>query len=169
LERFASQYESSLGEQEHAMKKNLVGAAAAALMSVATLLAPSADAAPIGNYNLIIPDRADFHTWIWSVTACLNGVVSQPDCVFITAIPQPVAKAYNYQNQAHLAGGHYSLTVDDPFGLRCGNIYYGSTSPTHDVYVWDAATMAGTLTSSFDAGCDGAPGTLTYPFSLTRL
>lgn len=151
------------------MKKNLVGAVGAALMSVATLLAPSAGAAPIGNYSLIIPDRADFHTWIWSVTACLNGVVPQPDCVLITAIPQPVAKAYNYQNQAPLADGHYSLTVDDPFGLRCGNIYYGSTSPTHDVYVWDAVTMAGTLTSSFDAGCDGAPGTLTYPFSLVRL
>jgi hypothetical protein len=40
---------------------------------------------------------------------------------------------------------------------------------THDDYSWDATTMAGTLVSSFDAGCDGAPGALTYPISLSRL
>ena len=93
----------------------------------------------------------------------------QPDCVWVSAIPQPVAKAFNYQNEARLVDGHYSISVDDPFGLRCGNLYYGPTSPTHDVYTWDATTLAGTLTSSFDAGCDGAPGTLTYPFSLVRM
>jgi hypothetical protein len=29
--------------------------------------------------------------------------------------------------------------------------------------------MSGTLVSSFDAGCDGAPGTLAYAISLSRL
>jgi hypothetical protein len=37
------------------------------------------------------------------------------------------------------------------------------------VYTWDAATLHGSLQSSFDGGCDGLPGTLTYPFTLTRL
>jgi hypothetical protein len=152
------------------MKKTVAGAVGAALVSVATLVAPPAVAAPIGNFNLIIPDRVDFHTWIWSLAACPNSlVVPQPDCVWVSAVPQPVAKGFNYQNEARLVDGHYSLSVDDPFGLRCGNLYYAPTSPTHDVYTWDAATLAGTLTSSFDAGCDGAPGTLTYPFSLVRM
>jgi hypothetical protein len=55
------------------------------------------------------------------------------------------------------------------FNLRCGDVYYGPTSMTRDVYSWDATTMAGTLVSSFDAGRDGAPKTLTYPISLSRL
>lgn len=28
-----------------------------------------------GNYNLIIPDRTDFHTWIWSINYCSGGCV----------------------------------------------------------------------------------------------
>ena len=51
------------------MKKTLVGAVGAVLVSVATLVAPPAGAAPIGNFNLIIPDRVDFHTWIWALAA----------------------------------------------------------------------------------------------------
>jgi hypothetical protein len=38
------------------------------------------------------------------------------------------------------------------------------------VYAWDAATLAGSLQSSFDTGCHGVPaGTYTYPFTLSRL
>jgi hypothetical protein len=37
------------------------------------------------------------------------------------------------------------------------------------VYTWDAVTLTGKLDSSFDVGCDNAPGgTFTYPFSLVR-
>jgi hypothetical protein len=69
-----------------------------------------------------------------------------------------------------LADGRYTLIVDDPYGLRCDNIYYGPTIPTHDVYTWDATTLVGSMDSTFDVGCDGAPGgTYTYPFTLTRL
>ena len=29
------------------------------------------------------------------------------------------------------------MTVDDPYGLRCGNIYYGPDNPhLRDVYTW---------------------------------
>jgi hypothetical protein len=160
----------STRERERTMKKSVAGAVGAALVSVATSVAPPAVAGPIGNFNMIIPGRVDFHTWIWTLATCPNNiVVPQPDCVWVSAAAQPVAKAFNYQNEARLVDGHYSISVDDPFGLRCGNIYYGPTSPTHDVYTWDATTLTGTLTSSFDAGCDGAPGTLTYPFSLVRM
>ena len=58
---------------------------------------------------------------------------------------QPVAKAFNYVGDAQLVNGRYTLTVDVPDGLRCGNIYYGPTIPTHDVYTWDATTLAGSL------------------------
>ena len=140
-----------------------------ALISVATLVAPTTYAAnPIGNFELIIPDRFDFHTWVWFVTPCVGGA-SPPACINVFGIARPNAKAFNYTGDAQLVDGRYTLTVDDPYGLRCGDVYYGPTSMTHDVYWWDATTMAGTLVSSFDAGCDGAPGTLTYPISLSRL
>jgi hypothetical protein len=116
-----------------------------------------------GNYNLNIPDRFDFHTWIWAITKCAGT------CVRVSAIAQPVARAFNYRADAASAKGHYRLAVDTPDGLRCGNVYYGQTVATHDVYDWDATTLAGTLNSTFDSGCDGKSGTLTYPFVLGRL
>jgi hypothetical protein len=146
-----------------------MGAMGAALASVSTFAAPLANAAnPIGNFDLIIPDRFDFHTWVWFVTPCVGGA-SPPECIHVFGIARPNAKAFNYAGDAQLVDGRYTLTVDDPYGLRCGDVYYGPTSTTHDIYSWDATTMAGTLASSFDAGCDGAPGTLTYAMSLSRL
>ena len=105
-------------------------------------------------------------TWAWSVSHCIPAA---ENCRVIGAMPMPTAKAFEYSGQAQLVDGRYTLTVDVPDGLRCGNVYYGPVVATRDIYSWDAATMQGTLTSSFDAGCDGAPGTLTYPFSLVRL
>jgi hypothetical protein len=117
-----------------------------------------------GNYSLQIVGRYDFHTWTWAITACPGG------CVHVNAIAMPVAKAFNYVGDAPLVNGRYILTVDVPDGLRCDNIYYGTTIPTHDIYAWDAVTLAGSLDSTSDAGCDGAPGgTRTYPFTLSRL
>ncbi|OBF09137.1 hypothetical protein [Mycobacterium sp. 852002-10029_SCH5224772] len=118
---------------------------------------------PYGNYDLQIEGRYDFHTWVWAITACPGG------CVHVNAIARPVAKAFPYAGDAHLADGRYTLAVDVPDGLRCGDIYYGPTIPTHDVYTWDAVTLAGSVESSFAAGCDGAPGTQTYPFTLSRM
>ncbi|WP_407662679.1 hypothetical protein [Mycolicibacter minnesotensis] len=119
------------------------------------------------NYQLVLTGRYDFHTWAWTVSHCLPAA---DDCAHIQAIPMPVAKAFEYSGDAHLAEGRYTLAVDVPDGLRCGNVYYGPAIPTHDLYTWDAGTLQGTLTSSFASGCDGAPtGTLTYPLSLVRL
>lgn len=117
----------------------------------------------IGNYNLNIADRYDFHTWIWAIRRCAGS------CVTVAGLPQPIAKALEYQGSAHLADGRYTFIVDVPDGLRCGDLYYGPVVATHDVYTWDATTLIGTLQSSFDAGCDGHPGSLTYPFTLTRM
>lgn len=133
-------------------------------MCSSVLAAPPALAdTPHGNFALHLDGRYDFHTWIWVLASC-DG-----DCVFVQAIPQPVARAFPYAGDAWLADGRYTLAVDVPDGLRCGNVYYGTTIPTHDVYTWDATTRDGVLTSSFDAGCDGKPGTLTYPFSLSLM
>jgi hypothetical protein len=132
--------------------------------SMAVAAVPAANAMPNGNYNVAIPDRYDLHTWIWMISPCGEG------CVLVGSVAQPVARAYPFNEQAHLADGRYTLVVDDPFGLRCDNVYYGPTIPTHDVYTWDAATLAGSMQSSFDAGCGGAPGgILTYPITLTRM
>jgi hypothetical protein len=135
------------------------------LTVAATALAPVAHAnMTLGNYSLQIVGRTDFHTWTWAITYCGSA------CVHVNAIPMPVGRAFNYVGDAQLVNGRYVLTVDVPDGLRCDNIYYGTTIPTHDVYSWDAVTLAGSLDSFFDAGCDGAPGgTHTYPFTLSRL
>lgn len=159
------------------MKLLTIGAAGltAALSATLVALAPPASATMwLGNYNVHIPDRRDFHTWIFSaLTPCYNpdgSTKSLDTCIHVMTIPQPVAKAESVAGDAHLNNGQYTLTIDDPFGLRCGDIYYGPTIPTHDVYTWSADTLSGQLVSSFDAGCDGAPGgSLTYPFSLTRM
>ena len=146
-------------------------AVSVALTAAAVALAPAASAelAP-GNYNMIIPDRRDFHTWVWASTPCPPSIEFNPSCVRISANPAPIAKAYAWYGIATLQNGQYTMTVDVPDGLRCGDIYYGPVIPTHDVYTWDAKTLAGTLQSTFDAGCDGAPGgTFSYPFWLTRL
>ena len=128
-------------------------------------LAPVAHAGmAFGNYELALAGRYDFHTWVWSATSCPEA------CIHINAIARPVAKAFNYSGDAQLAGGRYTLTVDVPDGLRCGDIYYGPTIPTHDVYSWDATTLAGSLQSSYDVGCNTAPAdTNTYPFTLSRM
>lgn len=135
------------------------------------LLAPLVAAPPAhadmqhGNFEMNIQGRYDFHTWIWAVR---GGCGDQ--CVTVQAIPQPVAKAFPYKGEAQLADGRYTLTVDVPDGLRCGNVYYGPVIPTRDVYSWDAATLSGTMASSFDTGCDGAPGgTFTYPIQLAMM
>lgn len=137
-----------------------------AALSVATLgIAPVARAEmPIGNYELQIAGRYDFHTWVWVISSCSGG------CVHVYAIARPVAKGFDYEGDAPLADGRYTLSVDVPDGLRCGDVYYGPTVPTHDTYSWDATTFAGALDSSFAAGCGGAPaGTNTYPFTLSRM
>jgi hypothetical protein len=57
------------------------------------------------------------------------------------------------------------MAVDVPDGVRC-TVYF---LPSHDTYTWDPVTLAGSVDSTFDAGCGGAPGgTVNYPFSLVR-
>ena len=132
-------------------------------------LAPTAHAAKMyyGAYNVAIDGRYDFHTWIFSISGCNESV---PDCVSVITLPQPIAKAYEAYVNAYYADGKYTMTIDDPFGLRCGNVYYGPTIPTRDVYTWDANTLTGAMVSSFATGCDGAPGgSYTYPIRLTRM
>ncbi|UXA09552.1 hypothetical protein KXD96_25360 [Mycobacterium sp. SMC-2] len=126
----------------------------------------------IGNYDLGIPSRYDFHTWVWAISPChdTSSLAAVAACVHVSAIARPVAKAFDYQGDAQLADGRYTLSVDVPDGLRCGNVYYGPTIATHDIYSWDATTLAGSLHSSFATGCDGAlDGSYSYPFRLSRM
>ena len=126
----------------------------------------------VGNYELEIAGRYDFHTWVWAITRCHQTGSFAPvaGCAHVSAQARPIAKAFPYEGDAQLANGRYTLTVDVPDGLRCGDVYYGPTIPTHDVYSWDATTQAGSLDSSFATGCNNAPpGTYTYPFTLSRM
>ena len=143
----------------------LTGVAVAAALA----LAPPAHAGmQIGHYSAIIEGRYDFHTWIFTFSSC-NPPDGIEQCAEVSANPMPIAKAYQWYGRATQSGGVYTLTVDVPDGLRCGDVYYGPVIPTRDVYTWDAVSLRGTLQSTFDVGCDNAPGgTLTYPFSLVR-
>lgn len=147
-------------------------ATAFALTAVGTasiLFAPTAHAdMTTGNYEMRVSGRYDFHTWIWAVSA--SHCESTPGCRFVSAIPMPVAKAFPYTGEAQRTGGRYTLTVDVPDGLRCGNVYYGPVLATRDTYSWDAMTLQGTLESVFPVGCDGSPGgALSYPIALVLM
>lgn len=152
------------------MRRVPTALAGAMVLPVALALSPTAAAGmQIGHYNAYIDGRYDFHTWIFTFSSCAppDGI---GECAQVSANPMPIAKAFQWYATAHQADGTYTLAVDVPDGLRCGNVYYGPVIPTHDVYTWDAVTLTGTLQSSFAQGCDNAPGgTLTYPFRLTRL
>ena len=151
--------------------RRLRAALAGVMVIPATVaLAPTANAAlQIGHYNAYADGRYDFHTWLWSFSSC-NPPGGLEECANVSANPMPIGRAFQWYAQAHQSGGTYTLIVDVPDGLRCGNVYYGPIIATRDVYTWDAVTLTGTLQSSFAVGCDNAPGgTLTYPFNLTRL
>jgi hypothetical protein len=153
---------------EDAMKVRHVAAVTAALTISALVQPPmaAADSMPIGNYQMNITGRYDFHTWLWAVAAC----PIDDECVFVVTIPQPVAKAFSSEANALLRAGRYTMIVDDPFGLRCDNVYYGRSIPTRDTYSWDAVTLTGTVSSAFESGCNGEPaGSYTYPFGLVRM
>jgi hypothetical protein len=143
---------------------------AAVMIPAAMALAPVAHAIPqIGHYNAWVDGRADFHTWIWSFSSC-NPPGTLEQCATVSANPMPIARAFQWYAPTRAVNGPYTLTVDVPDGLRCGNVYYGAIIPTHDVYTFDGTTLTGKLDSYFDVGCDNAPaGMISYPFRLVRL
>ena len=130
--------------------------------------APAGARMQLGHYSAIVDGRYDFHTWLFSFSSC-DPPTPLDTCALVSANPMPIAKAFQWYGRASQADGTWTLIVDVPDGLRCGNVYYGPIIPTHDVYTWDAVTLTGKLDSTFDVGCDNAPGgTFTYPFSLVR-
>jgi hypothetical protein len=134
-------------------------ALSAALAAVAVALTPVAQAEMlVGNYALQTP-RDPGHAWIWAIRPCTPG------CVHVAAIPQPNGQAAPYDGDAQLINGRYTMSVDIPDGVRCV-VYF---LPSHDVYSWDAVTLAGSVVSTYESSCGGGPGgTDTYPFQLVR-
>ena len=146
-----------------------------ALAVAATVCAPIANPGmQSGNYE-VLTDRWNDHSWIWWVkhscddpgcgTYVVDPVVAPAtDTLNVIAIPRP-SKSQGFQQSAFVVKGWYTLTVEVPDGVRC----IGYNLPSHDVYSWDAVSLAGTIASTYDAGCSGAPGgTDTYAFALRR-
>jgi hypothetical protein len=144
------------------VKTRKTAALCAAFAAATTALAPVAGAGMlIGNYELQTP-RDPGHSWLWAVRPCQSLA---PDCVHVQAVPRPNGQAAPYDGDAQLINGRYTMTVDVPDGVRCV-VYF---LPSHDTYSWDAVALAGSVDSTFDAGCGGTPGgTVTSPFSLVR-
>jgi hypothetical protein len=85
--------------------------------------------------------------------------------VHVNATPRPNGQATPWKADGHLANGRYTMVVDVPDGVRCTVSFL----PSHDTYSWDMVTLVGSVDSTFDAGCGGAPGgTVSYPFTLVR-
>ncbi|OMC45156.1 hypothetical protein A5745_15410 [Mycobacterium sp. IS-2888] len=137
-------------------------AVAIALATAGLTLAPTAHADMlVGNYR-VLTNRDPGHVWIWAIRPCRDR---SPGCVSMQAVPQPNGQAAPWKADAHLSNGQYTMTVDVPDGVRCVVQFF----PSHDVYTWDAASLAGQVVSTYDTGCGGGPGgTDTYPFSLVR-
>lgn len=147
------------------------------LAAAAMVLAPSANAAPmrIGNYD-VLTDRWDNLSYVFAVAfSCgdpecgtyqeIPGLVPVSDNRNVIGISRP-PKSQRFQGTAFYADGQYTLTVDVIDGVRC----VGYNLPSHDVYTWDAATLNGSINSTFDADCYGGPGgSRTYGFNLQRL
>ena len=132
-----------------------------AITAAAIALAPAAGAMIPGNYEVHTP-RDPGHSWLWMVRPCVPVI---PDCLHVQGTPRPNGQAVPYNADAHLANGRYTMAIDQSDGVRC-TVYF---LPSHDTYSWDAVTLEGSVESTFDAGCGGAPGgTATYPFSLVR-
>lgn len=133
-----------------------------ALATAALTVTPTAHADMIFSNYRLDTNRDPGHSWIWSISPCTPA---GPGCVSVYATPQPNGQATVYRGEAHLSNGRYTLAVDVPDGVRCVVQFF----PSHDVYTWDAVTLAGQVDSTFDTGCGGGPGgTDTYPFSLVR-
>jgi hypothetical protein len=133
-----------------------------AVATAGIVFVPTAQAGMLaGNYE-VQTDRDQGHSWLWNVRPCQ---VEAPDCAHINTVPRPNGQAYAWTGDAHLANGRYTMVVDVPDGVRC-TVYF---LPSHDTYSWDAATLTGSVNSTFDAGCGNSPGgTATYQFSLLR-
>ena len=133
-----------------------------ALATAALTVTPSAHADMLfGNYRLDT-NRDPGHIWIWAINPCTP---QGPGCMTIQGVPQPNGQAAPYKADAHLSNGRYTMAVDVPDGVRCVVQFL----PSHDVYSWDAVTLAGQVDSTFNTGCGGGPGgTNSYPFSLVR-
>ncbi|BBZ21389.1 hypothetical protein [Mycolicibacterium gadium] len=143
--------------------KVLAAVAAAVLLTLATVVAPPANAFwNYGNYDLQT-NRYERASWFWFVARCGAG---EPDCRYISAAPR--LKFYNYyQGNAYLANGQWTLKVDVSDGLQC---LPGYAMPTHETYVWDDTSLTGTITSNYDVGCfNGPPGQQFWTFRLQRL
>ncbi|WP_197512590.1 hypothetical protein [Mycobacterium sp. 852002-10029_SCH5224772] len=133
-----------------------------ALVMAALTFTPTAHADMLyANYS-VNSDRDPGHFWVWSINPCFPN---QPGCLQIYATPQPNGQATVYRGEARLSNGRYTMAVDVPDGVRCVVQFF----PSHDVYSWDAVTLAGQVDSTFDTGCGGGPGgTNSWPFSLVR-
>lgn len=114
----------------------------------------------IGNYEVQTNRWASTHAWTWSVSYC------GPDCMAVVGTPRPLRMGVEFLANAYLTGSTYTLVNDAPDGVIC----WGYTLPARDVYTWDANTLAGTVVSTFDAGCNGAPGGVnSWTFALNRM
>lgn len=141
-------------------KQMKTAALTVALAAAAVTLASVARAEmAVGNYEFVAPWDPT-HSWVWAIACDSVG------CPHVIAAPRPTGGATPWAGTAQLVNGRYTMKANVPTGRIC----LGLGLPTHDTYSWDAATLTGSVDSTFDADCGGAPGgSSSYPFRLVRM
>jgi hypothetical protein len=102
-------------------------------------------------------------TWSLSPT-CLPPSFCYLHVTSSTAAQNTVAeRAQNFGAIAQLSQGTWTLVVNKPVAIECGD---GTTAATTDTYRFDQAQTGGTHTISHKGVCGLPPATITKPFGL---
>ncbi len=100
-------------------------------------------------------------TATWTVRPC-EGEPFIP-CVYIS---ETGSESQPWEGKADLGVGYWTMFVDRPDILTCED---GRKIPAKTTYSWDAVTLSGYF-SIFNTGvCGDEPGTLSAPFTLTKV
>ena len=100
-------------------------------------------------------------TGTWTVIPCEDDAPFV-QCVHVSEFGTPLAP---WQADAHWSVGSWSLFVERPDVLECGD---GTSHPARATYSLDAATLSGYISIFDDAVCGDEPRTLYAPISLTK-
>jgi hypothetical protein len=123
-----------------------------------TYSAPGLPAATWTIYPICVNVVGDLRVPLEDPVACTLHVVSAT-----SSKTTPELESLNWGGDARLTDGLWKLIVNRSDGFQCPD---GTTAPLFRTYEFDDTTLAGTLTTTNNAGC-GAPAAMTKtPFTL---
>lgn len=135
------------------MKRALIVAALAVGFAAP---AHAADPNVIGTFEF----KAGGVSSTWALTPCADDT---DHCVHVASTG--MAGQQPFSGDAFWSVGSWILQVEQPDAITCND---GSAHPGLMTYSWDAATFTGWAGIYNSGVCDGKPGSIAAPFTLTR-